>query len=471
MDPDEIAKLCDRLHLDIDDTPRVTVVSTESAEGTRKLSQSLVGKIIGGRTPNKEGMESVLRLIWKTKFSFKIEAKGGINTFLFQFSSEEDRNGVLHGGPWLFNKQLISLVKPEGAGAMSSMSFNIVPFWVHILNLPLVCLTEKCVYSVGGLLGEVMAIDLEGLVPRIRVKIDISKPLCRGLRVFLEALNQEFTLPLQYEKLPDFCFSCGMIGHRFCECPANLVRIQEETPKRFGDWLRATNLAPRRKSSKQNSTSASSSHSKQATEPSAAEADSSKELSSSEIQLRNHSQNFISSSPHPGALIFNEMVDVKNSITIANPLSLDATPPIYECPPGPVFKILEPNKMLPTNLGNFDPSVSELNLSDVVVGVEDPHPSGGHRRGRGSSWKRKQSPRRLSLLGPAKGILLKSPPKPKGKSTRGNYMSSKRKLPMSFSKELDCQKKTKTDPKSSSEEMCLSRDKSASPGSQGRRTQ
>lgn len=224
IDPDEITKLCDRLHLDLDETPRVTVAVSESAEGLAKLSLSLVGKIIGGRITNKEGMESVLQLIWKTKYSFQIEAKGGNNTFLFQSGSKDDRKQVLNGGPWLFNKQVISLVKPVGASAISSMSFNMVPFWVHILNLPLVCLTKKCVFSVGGMLGEVLAVDLEGLIPRIRVKIDISKPLTRGLQVFLEAINQEFTLPLQYEKLPDFYFGCDLIGHRVCGCPVNFER-------------------------------------------------------------------------------------------------------------------------------------------------------------------------------------------------------------------------------------------------------
>ncbi|CAA0836721.1 AT-hook motif nuclear-localized protein 1 [Striga hermonthica] len=101
--------------------------------------------------------------------------------------SEDDRNRVLNGGPWLFNKKVISLINPQGAGALSAMDFHTIPFWVHFLNLPLACHMEQCVRLVGQHLGEIIDVDTEGITPRAKVKIDISKPLRRRLRVYLEA--------------------------------------------------------------------------------------------------------------------------------------------------------------------------------------------------------------------------------------------------------------------------------------------
>ncbi|TXG53135.1 hypothetical protein EZV62_022304 [Acer yangbiense] len=52
----------------------------------------------------------------------------------------------------------------------------------------------------------------------VRVRIDISKPLKRCLRVQLEGLDKAVVAPIHYERLPDFCFACGLIGHVIRDC-------------------------------------------------------------------------------------------------------------------------------------------------------------------------------------------------------------------------------------------------------------
>ncbi|CAA0810071.1 Unknown protein [Striga hermonthica] len=272
MDSEEISKLCDRLRLDLEEPP-IPVAQQDSAVGLAKLATSLVGKVIGCKNSNKEGLESVLRTIWKTKSSFQIESKGINNIFWFHFGSEEDRNFVFNGGPWLFNKQVISLIKPKGAGAISAMDFHIVPFWVQLINLLLVCHTDHCVRLVGQQLGEVIDVDCEGIMPRVKVKIDISKPLRRGLRVYLEAMKEEFTIPVQYEKLPDFCFICGLIGHRMCECPTRSEGHSYESTRKYGDWLRAIPLMVRKRQGRTNSFSSKADSPQHSSDPSVSKGD------------------------------------------------------------------------------------------------------------------------------------------------------------------------------------------------------
>ncbi|KAL5787264.1 hypothetical protein ACOSP7_004213 [Xanthoceras sorbifolium] len=71
--------------------------------------------------------------------------------------------------------------------------------------------------------------DLWGKFLRIKVSIDITKPLKRGIR---------------YERLPDFCYGCGFIGYSFRECYNSEVRknIMEGVEPKFGGWLRASPL-------------------------------------------------------------------------------------------------------------------------------------------------------------------------------------------------------------------------------------
>lgn len=52
---------------------------------------------------------------------------------------------------------------------------------------------------------------------RVRVEIDVSKPLCRGRRVLLNG-DSEGWVSFKYEKMPNFCCWYGMVSHDDKEC-------------------------------------------------------------------------------------------------------------------------------------------------------------------------------------------------------------------------------------------------------------
>ncbi|KAL5823122.1 hypothetical protein ACOSQ4_021022 [Xanthoceras sorbifolium] len=86
--------------------------------------------------------------------------------------------------------------------------------------------------------------DLWGKFLRIKVRIDITKPLKRGIRMRLENFETLITALIKYERLPDFCYGCGYIGHSVRECHNSEVRksIMEGVEPKFGVWLRASPL-------------------------------------------------------------------------------------------------------------------------------------------------------------------------------------------------------------------------------------
>ena len=53
---------------------------------------------------------------------------------------------------------------------------------------------------------------------RVRVAIDVSKPLRHGFRLCLGGGGPVVWGDLFYEKLPDFCFWCSKIGHVLKNC-------------------------------------------------------------------------------------------------------------------------------------------------------------------------------------------------------------------------------------------------------------
>ncbi|KAL5798919.1 hypothetical protein ACOSQ2_003739 [Xanthoceras sorbifolium] len=159
MEPEEIARRWAKLSLSDDDGPIATVDEGLKAEGIRRLSLSLVGKIVSNREVNREAFRNTIASIWRTKSEVEVESIG-VNLFVFRFGCFWDRKRVLEGGPWSFDKNLLALKEAVGIGRVSEIDFSLVPFWVQIYDLPLACMNRDM-----------------GLI-----LIDVQQPLKRGLR-------------------------------------------------------------------------------------------------------------------------------------------------------------------------------------------------------------------------------------------------------------------------------------------------
>ncbi|KAL5796490.1 hypothetical protein ACOSQ2_001310 [Xanthoceras sorbifolium] len=99
----------------------------------------------------------------------------------------------------------------------------------------------------GGLIGVVQEIDggdsgdCLGKFLRVRVLINVQQPLKRGLRFAFGVGGEVCSALLCYERLPNFCFYCGCMGHLLRECHVNKLGVLEAADLKFGVWLRAPN--------------------------------------------------------------------------------------------------------------------------------------------------------------------------------------------------------------------------------------
>lgn len=71
---------------------------------------------------------------------------------------------------------------------------------------------------------------------RIKIQIDVHIPLKRGIFLKSGSKGEDKWIPVTYEKLPDFCYSCGSLGHTIKECEEVLGPKDREL--RYGAWLR-----------------------------------------------------------------------------------------------------------------------------------------------------------------------------------------------------------------------------------------
>ena len=79
-----------------------------------------------------------------------------------------------------------------------------------------------------------------GSYARVRISINIIKPLEKMVFLELEE-NDEVELLVLYERLPDFCFCCGIIGHQFKECVLYEGQSKENLP--YEVYMRALSKA------------------------------------------------------------------------------------------------------------------------------------------------------------------------------------------------------------------------------------
>ena len=84
-----------------------------------------------------------------------------------------------------------------------------------------------------GLIGEVKSMDVDkdgkasGPFLHARVAIEVAKPVRRGVLLKMKKDEAPMWFDIQYEKLPFYCASCGVMGHSQLECNKPLIRNEE----------------------------------------------------------------------------------------------------------------------------------------------------------------------------------------------------------------------------------------------------
>ncbi|KAL5773568.1 hypothetical protein ACOSQ2_013492 [Xanthoceras sorbifolium] len=113
MDPEEVARLYEKLSLAEEGVLEVRINPKLHELGMRNVSISLVGKIISNKDMNREAFKAKIAKIWRTTKEVGVESIA-VKTYIFRFKCAWDMKIVLQGGPWCFEKQLICLQEADG---------------------------------------------------------------------------------------------------------------------------------------------------------------------------------------------------------------------------------------------------------------------------------------------------------------------------------------------------------------------
>jgi hypothetical protein len=150
----------------------------------------VVGKLIGDKYVSKETLKTALVRWWRPEKSVCFKVLGE-NLFLIEFEKSEDKKKVLDGCPWAFKGDLFLVEDFTGQSSPTEISFDRASFWVRMLRLPLVCMEREVGKKIGATVGIVEEVDMDangvgwGEYLRVKISVDLSKPLSMGRKVNL----------------------------------------------------------------------------------------------------------------------------------------------------------------------------------------------------------------------------------------------------------------------------------------------
>ena len=154
---------------------------------------------------------------------------------MFAFDHEADRALAFNQRPWTIHGAHLVLKIWSPDLALSEIDFSSSAFWIQVHGLPPAWYNKDNVQLVRGKAGSVIDVDFSEVpyerwqrFAHVPVNIDICNPLSPG--IFLSRGDRnDIWISLKYERLPDFCFWCGIIDHTDTFCEASRVVLSNDS--------------------------------------------------------------------------------------------------------------------------------------------------------------------------------------------------------------------------------------------------
>lgn len=196
-------------------------VLIEKGKGLRQFL--LLGRLLTRKPYNREAFKRTMASLWRIDKG-NVTRSAERDTFLFSFEIQKERDRVVSMEPWHFENGLVVLKSLGAEDPIDWAGWNRTSFWIQLWNIPHCGMIRDIGEVLGKGFGRCTSVDSDesgrcrGPAMRVRVEMDISKPLRRGAQVRLGDIGGVVWVGAKYERLPDFCFGCGKIGHVLRDC-------------------------------------------------------------------------------------------------------------------------------------------------------------------------------------------------------------------------------------------------------------
>lgn len=237
-----LTRACEALSIE-DDADGVVVEVEDIVQPEYDFRYAAVGRVVTDRPVKFVVFRDVIATAWRPTKGVHVREIGN-DRFLFTFYMERDVSRVVDDGPWTFEQNLVVVRRLVPGDDPVTIGLNVSSFWIQVHGLQPGFMSEKVAVLIGNYVGEFEACDqrnFEGsgkTFMRIRVKLQLLNPLQTKMKLKKPG-GDWFWVDLRYERLPSFCFHCGVIGHGDRFCPTSQEKFEVGKAKPFGSWLRA----------------------------------------------------------------------------------------------------------------------------------------------------------------------------------------------------------------------------------------
>ncbi|KAF4399426.1 hypothetical protein G4B88_022509 [Cannabis sativa] len=214
----------------------------------------LIGKLLSGKISDYQVFQNIIADLWKPGKGMYVKILEQ-NRFLFQFYHEIDIDRVITGSPWTYDRKQLLIERLRPGDNPRTKPIHHLDLWVQIHNLQPGFKTDNVVRQAAKYMGSFLETDLNNFKGvwreylRVRVRMNTDLPLKRRMK-FRRVGGETFYANFKYERVPTFCFICGIMGHseRFCkklyELPADRIdkpySIEMKAPSRRQNFLVAS---------------------------------------------------------------------------------------------------------------------------------------------------------------------------------------------------------------------------------------
>ena len=213
---------------------------------------SMLARFLTRRPINLDSIANTFNPLWRSKSGFRMKFIGD-HLILFSFDSKEEVDRILAAEPWSFDKSIMVLSRHEHSNPINAVNMSMVSFWVQVHDIPIRFrnreVGEKICENIGMIIKTENPLECDGgSFIRIRVKVNIDLPLCRGRLITLEN-NEAHWVSFKYERLPNLCYWCGRLTHpdKDCERWIDSEGTLNKEEQHFGPWLKAAPFTVSRK--------------------------------------------------------------------------------------------------------------------------------------------------------------------------------------------------------------------------------
>ncbi|XP_074315210.1 uncharacterized protein LOC141651394 [Silene latifolia] len=212
----------------------IDITMDEVQEELKLWEFTLMGNVLGAK-PTLKTITNFVEKHW-SKIAKPIVQYYKKGWFSFRFSTQEEMDNVLKGGPWGLGSNSIILKQWSPSFSFVMEKIYVVPIWILFPDLEPYLWSDSVLSKLATKVGKLMFADLtttcKAKLSFARVLVDADVATDLPEYIILNTPFGQTTQIVIYEWLTFYCYECGKLGHKTEKCKLKQTASKEIGPSK-----------------------------------------------------------------------------------------------------------------------------------------------------------------------------------------------------------------------------------------------